>query len=166
MNAELLGKECSNESEATAETCESSSAATTISASKNGMKRVISFSTIEIREYNITLGDNPGGQNGPPVSLDWNYNKNLTQVLNVDLYEETRPPRRSRREMHMGSSVRNYLLIREQGFSLQDIRKAAKSAAAIRKQRHKTNNNLDQKVDPLKHISKLFTKKKQSLAKQ
>ena len=34
-----------------------------------------SFSTLEIREYDITLGDNPGGSQGPPLTLDWKYNK-------------------------------------------------------------------------------------------
>merc|ERR550539_1145814 len=80
----------------------------------NKTKRVTSFSNIEIREYDITLGDNPGGADGPPISLDWNYNEIFTQVMDVDIYEEHRPPRRTRLEMYMCSSVRSYRLMKEQ----------------------------------------------------
>eukprot|EP00566_Odontella_aurita_P014813 CAMPEP_0113582972 /NCGR_PEP_ID=MMETSP0015_2-20120614/32233_1 /TAXON_ID=2838 /ORGANISM="Odontella" /LENGTH=341 /DNA_ID=CAMNT_0000487747 /DNA_START=49 /DNA_END=1074 /DNA_ORIENTATION=+ /assembly_acc=CAM_ASM_000160 len=44
------------------------------SESKNSVNRNISFSSIEIREYSITLGDHPNCSYGPPVSLGWEYN--------------------------------------------------------------------------------------------
>lgn len=122
----------------------------------NKIKRVTSFSNIEIREYDITLGDNPGGAGGPPISLDWKYNDAFTQVMEVDQYEEYRPPRRTRLEMHMCSSVRSYRLMKEQGFTLDDMRKAAKSANDIRKQRNKTLKRVSQR-DALKQtLSKLL----------
>ena len=108
------------------------------SYNNNKMTRITSFSTIEIREYDVTLGDNPGGRTGPPLSLGWTYNKDLTQVVDLEQYEETRPPRRSRVEMHMGSRLRSYILMKEQGFSLRDIQKAADNAAHVRKNRQKT----------------------------
>jgi hypothetical protein len=131
------------------------------SPSSRKMKRVTSFSKIEIREYNITLGDNPGGRSGPPVSLDWKYDKN-SQVVDVDLYEESRPPRRSRIEMHMGGSVRMFRLMREQGFSMTDMKKAAKSAAEVRKQRDKTVKRVIQRDAIRQTVSSIFPKKKKS----
>lgn len=109
------------------------------------MKRVTSFSNIEIREYDVTLGDNPGGASGPPISLDWNYNDARTQIVDVDLYEEHRPPRRNRIEMHMQSNVRSYRLLKEKGFSLKEIRKAAERTEQIRKQRSKTVRRIQQR---------------------
>ena len=79
------------------------------------------------------------------MSLSWEYNKRSTQVVDVDLYEETRPPRRSRAEMHMDNGIRTFRLMREQGFSLQDMRKASKAAAEIRKKRKKSTQRLNQR---------------------
>lgn len=124
--------------------------------SSSNMKRVTSFSTIEIREYDVTLGDNPGGRSGPPLSLDWKYNKHLTQVVDVDRYEETRPPRRSRIEMHMGSSVRSYILMREKGYSITDIKKAARSAADIRKKRDSTTKKIVQREIIKEKVKKIW----------
>lgn len=130
QNSSLTYSSRSNETELT-QTSES-----TTTTSERTMKRATSFSHINIREYAITLGDNPGGSQGPPISLDWKYTDNVT--LPVDVYEKTRPPRRTRREMYMGGGVRTFRLMRERGFSLKEMRKAAKSAENTRKRRQKT----------------------------
>lgn len=141
-----------------------SESSTLSSSSTERIKRVTSFSKIEIREYNITLGDNPGGRSGPPISLDWKYNKSTTQIVDVDLYEQTRPPRRSRIEMHMGGGVRTFRLMREQGFSMTDMRKAAKKATEIRRQREKTIKRTYQRDAIKETVSKIFsTSKKPSV---
>lgn len=121
------------------------------------MKRVTSFSTIEIREYNVTLGDNPGGSAGPPVSLDWDYDESIT--VEVDYYEQSRPPRRTRNQMHMGSSVRSYMLMRERGFSMKQIHYAAKAAATVRKQRYGTAKRIMQREELKEKVSRIFTRK-------
>lgn len=98
----------------------------------------ITFTTLEIREYKITLGDNPGGSHGPPISLDWDYRKSQTQVTTLDEYEDSRPPRRSRPEMHIANDIRQWTLLREKGFSLREINKASKAAELVRIQRKKS----------------------------
>lgn len=101
-------------------------------------QRTASFSTLEIREYAITLGDNPGGVQGPPISLDWEYDGEQTQVIPLETYEDTRPPRRKRSEMYMAENLRRWRLLRENGCSLNDIDKATKAAETVRKQRKKS----------------------------
>lgn len=102
------------------------------------IKRTTSFSTLEIREYPITLGDNPGGAQGPPISLDWEHNKKQTKVIPLEMYEELRPPRRTRHEMHMAHNLRRWRLIREKGYTLKDLEEASRAAEAVRKQRKKS----------------------------
>jgi len=98
-----------------------------------------SFSTLEIREYDITLGDNPGGCQGPPVTLDWDYNKRQTKVIPVEEYEEKRPPRRCRSGMHMPDNMRMQILLRHKGFTLTQVKRATRDAKLIRMQRRKSS---------------------------
>jgi hypothetical protein len=51
----------------------------TYSSSSIPKMKSVSFSTVEIRDYRMTVGDNPGGKIGPPVSLGWKHN--LTQIF-------------------------------------------------------------------------------------
>ena len=99
------------------------------------MKRVTSFSHLEIREYNLALGDNPGGRDGPPISLDWNYCPKSTIRVDIDRYEESRPPRRARHEMYMPGSLRMWTLMKEMGYTLREIQDASNLAASVRKKR-------------------------------
>ena len=48
------------------------------------MKRNVSFSSLEIRSYNVTLGDAPTAS-GPPVTLSWEYNP-TSESYDVDRY--------------------------------------------------------------------------------
>lgn len=40
----------------------------------------VDFSTVEIKEYSIILGDNPGASY--PISLDWNHSESYTMSVN------------------------------------------------------------------------------------
>ena len=67
-------------------------------------KRNVSYSKIEFRKYQRTLGDNPSVSSGPPVALDWEYSPNHL-ILNVDDYEEKKRSR-SKVELFMPKSIR------------------------------------------------------------
>jgi hypothetical protein len=59
----------------------------------------VAFSSVVIREYDQTIGDNPSVSYGPPISLDWEYTQ--LQTVTLEHYEAHRPPRRSMRQMCM-----------------------------------------------------------------
>eukprot|EP00804_Cyclotella_cryptica_P014464 CCRYP_004798-RA/>CCRYP_004798-RA protein AED:0.12 eAED:0.12 QI:0/-1/0/1/-1/1/1/0/389 len=103
--------------------------------------RNVSFSSLEIRSYNVTLGDAPTS-NGPAISLDWEYDPQST-VIQIDDYENERiSTRRSKHEMLMPPSYRQYLLMREAGFSRGEIQRAVDQARRIAKERDRTRRNL------------------------
>ena len=92
------------------------------STKTNTMRRNVSFSNIEIRSYERTMGDCPT-TNGVPVQLDWKYDPDAEEY-SVDVYESYRQkdePRRDKSEMRMPASQRQYLLMRECGFTRGEI---------------------------------------------
>ena len=71
-------------------------------------KRKIHFGEINVRDYGMTLGDNPSVSYGPPVTLDWDYEE--YNAVAVDEYEFHRPPRRCLREMGLNYYQRKHIL--------------------------------------------------------
>ena len=112
------------------------------SINSNSMKRNVSFSSLEIRQYNVTLGDAPCSN---AISLDWKYDPTATEQHDIDQYEQYRTdeaPRRVRSELVMPPAHRNYLLMREAGFSRYEINAAMKEAMLVAKQREKTAKHI------------------------
>lgn len=97
----------------------------------------VRFSNIEIREYPITIGDNPGGIVGVPITIDWTPIEDQPMVFPLDEYEETRPEPRSMSELKMPSSYRSDVL-RRLGFSRRDIQEGVKAANLARGRRRRT----------------------------
>jgi len=110
------------------------------------MRKNISFSTLEVRSYDVTLGDNPGVSNGPPVSLDWNYED--SQHINLDEYESLRAPRRSKEEMRLDSQSRQIVL--SSRFTSKDLMAATDIARQIRIQRKKSYKTSN--MEPLHEV--------------
>lgn len=112
----------------------------------NSMKRNVSFSNLEIRSYDVTLGNTPT-LSGPPISLDWKYDPQATQVHDIENYEQLRSataenptpanPRRSGEELFIPPSSRQYLLMRDAGFSRMQIKNATEEAQRAAKERQK-----------------------------
>ena len=122
-----------------------------------GMRRNISFSKIHIREYDMTLGDNPSCSFGPPVQLSWDASHE-TQMC-IEKYEETREPRRTKRQLVMSYCVRMQLLRCESRISRQELTTAIKEVRRIQKNRKKTKNMLV--VQPVEELlESLFRRRK------
>lgn len=114
------------------------------SASSNNLKRNVSFSSLEIRSYNVTLGTAPTAC-GPPVTLDWEYDPSATEQHSLEQYEAYRSseaPRRSKREMLMPPMHRHYLLMREAGCTKSEIKEATEEAKRVGRQRENTVRGL------------------------
>jgi hypothetical protein len=57
----------------------SASASSSGKGSVQSLKRV-SFSTVEVREYSLTVGDHPFCRDGLPITLDWEFNEKCTVI--------------------------------------------------------------------------------------
>ena len=95
----------------------------------------VSFSTLEIREYPICVGDNPAVTVGVPITIDWAHDGEFT--CSVEEYEEHRSNPRTMIELRMPSRCRADML-RRLGFSRQDIMQGTKSANIARNRRKRT----------------------------
>jgi len=104
-----------------------------------GRTNAIRFSTIEVREFNCTLGDNPACSRGPPISLDWDYAVSES-ILSLDEYEAKRNPRRPRRELCMSTSTRRKIVSCQLGYTKQEVEMVESSIKRIQKNRSETNN--------------------------
>jgi len=96
----------------------------------------IKFTSITIRTYDCTIGDNPACKDGIPVSLDWSFTERDPVSLNE--YESTRPPRRTRRQLAMSTITRRNLLVNHFGYSEKDVQKAERDIKIIQKKREQS----------------------------
>ncbi len=102
----------------------------------------VKFDMIQVRDYNITLGDNPSCSYGPPVSLDWEYDER--DPISLESFEDVKSkiPRRKAYQMHMISRQRSDLLRNEAGFTDDEIEKVVEEMRKIQKERSRTKMGL------------------------
>jgi hypothetical protein len=112
------------------------------SESSSSLKRNVSFSSLEVREYNIALSDHPSCSYGPPIQLGWDYRQK--KAVEVEEYEEARlqQPRRGRHEMVLSYNVRRYLLMKKAGYSDQDLEEAMSEVDRVKRERMVTETFL------------------------
>eukprot|EP00978_Attheya_sp_CCMP212_P014433 scaffold36763_cov44-Attheya_sp.AAC.2 len=112
--------------------------------SKEGVK--VSFSHVDIREYDIQIGNSPCCV-GPAIELGWAYS--IHQPLNIDSYEARREgKRREKMEMLVPSFYRTEKLL-EFGYSSKEIvqghmnkkKEGNKGILSFSKLRKKSKNN-------------------------
>ena len=60
------------------------------------------------------------------------------KVIPLEKYEKTRPPRRKRRQMKLTLQQRHNILVKERGFSFEEVKGAWQEALDIRRQRKET----------------------------
>lgn len=102
------------------------------------MKPSVSFSNLQIREYDVALGDNPSCSFGPPVSLGWDYQD--AEVVPLEKYERARSNKFPRRKSFMLSyNVRKYLLLKTAGYTKAELREAMKEVERIKHERKMTD---------------------------
>lgn len=87
-------------------------------------RRSVTFGVVNIREYDLTLGDHPDCSFGPPMSLDWCYEEVYESEL--EYYETHREPRRKPYQMIQNYFRRKNILMACAGFSERDLKKATR----------------------------------------
>ena len=100
--------------------------------------RSVSFSSLEIKEFSMSLGDHPCSGTGPPVMLDWESKPTLERVVSLDEYERHRSPRRSRSKLRLSYRDRKGILEGQQRFTAEEVNRAWAEALRIRQQRQET----------------------------
>ena len=95
----------------------------------------VKFQNIEIRNYDMTIGDNPACSYGPPVSLDWKYAE--ASAMPLEEYEESRGARRKSYQMHLNVTHRKKIL---EGWDIteDEMNYVAKEVKDVRKGRERT----------------------------
>jgi hypothetical protein len=96
------------------------------------MSKHVHFSDLTIAEYPMILGDHPSCNNGAPVTIGWE--QQASQTRNLELYEYTRKPRRTRRQLHIPVQTRAIMLL-QGGYTLQEIGNATHQVSLDRKLR-------------------------------
>mmetsp|Transcript_2759 Transcript_2759/g.3921 ORF Transcript_2759/g.3921 Transcript_2759/m.3921 type:complete len:317 (-) Transcript_2759:146-1096(-) len=111
------------------------------SNSNSTSSRVVSFDTVQIRQYERALGDNPAVRAGPPLAIGWKYN--VTPNKSVEDFEEMRKNENKRRfgkDLLVSPRSRRALLMQEWKISHKHIVKVEKQIKAVRHNRNTTAN--------------------------
>jgi len=103
-------------------------------------KSNISFTKVIIKEYPYTLGDNPGGGQGVPLTIEWE--PMTTEVIDFDEYELLREQdRRVLHQLKIPKKDRVDILINA-GYTQKQITKAINYVQNLRIQRLQTKQTL------------------------
>lgn len=128
------------------------------------IKRNVSFHSVDVREYDRTVGDNPACRSGPPISLDWSYSKKCTRDL--EEYELERSSERvpHLRKLHVNKWKRRNMLSLQWGLTEDELREARRGTRRVRRQRSVTQtmmpvNMAEEAVIGLRNLLKKKIKK-------
>ena len=105
-------------------------------SSLNSSKRNVSFTEIRFREYEVSLSHHPSCSFGPPIELGWQYSE--SESLPVEDYEGKRSPRRETHELLLSYNVRRRMLLKQGGYSKEDLREAEREVDRIKRGRMMT----------------------------
>lgn len=117
-------------------------------------KQGVTFDSITIRDYPMTVGDNPSVSSGPPLAIDWDHMHEVT--LSLDSYEESKPLPRNGREMIVPRAKREQIF-KDAGFSYNQLIKLTKPVNVARLQRRKTHSSLG--LSPWLEVCEMATRK-------
>ena len=106
-----------------------------------GSNNSVQFTNVDIRSFKMTLGNHPSATSGPPVMLDGELAEPrhlARKIIPLEKYEQDRPPRRKRRQLKLTLQQRHNILVKERGFSFEEVKEAWQTSLHIRRQRRET----------------------------
>lgn len=110
----------------------------------------VKFKSVMVREYSVTIGDNPSCTSGCPISIGWEYEDKIIDVP-LDCFEEYREgQRRATHQMRLPATVRHNML-REWAVPTKEILKVQKQCDKVKKERITTLRN-EQWKDSMKSL--------------
>ncbi|CAJ1952949.1 unnamed protein product [Cylindrotheca closterium] len=101
-------------------------------------QRHVHFSTVEVREYPICMGDNPGSSRGIPLTIGWEIQDQ--EICNVEVYQNR--PRRFQLHQLKITSLDRVLMLKRAGYSGREIGEGTLLVDKFRAQRHWTRITL------------------------
>ena len=109
--------------------------------------QAVQFASVQVREYTVTLSDNPSVSCGAPIGLGWKYME--AEPLSVDQFERLYHRRRHSQAFKVKTITRTKRsqLLRLAGHSTKDIGQAAKAARQIRHERELTTLEDDYELE-------------------
>ncbi|KAL7475123.1 hypothetical protein ACHAW6_001049 [Cyclotella cf. meneghiniana] len=150
FSASSAGPPPRRNSELSLKSCLSSCSMSTMTRSKSSinefgnyktkfqMERNVSFSHVAIREYEITLGDNPSVSSGAPISLGWNYDPN-EKISNLpDLFEGSINTRKRRSARKLSDRERRRRLRSNPNVSETDLIRTLNAIDTVKQQRRQS----------------------------
>lgn len=99
----------------------------------------VSFDKISLRDYPITMGDNPSVSCGPPITICWDPQDE--EECDVEVYEERRGMRRTGDQLRIPSILRKNF-IEKDGYTWHQILQEIKNVSKVRADRQKTASTL------------------------
>ena len=102
---------------------------------------IVSFSSVEVRQYERILGDNPACSTGPPLTIGWKFDESKTMNMSVDDYEYDHGLNRDDTAMVLSRQAREEMLL-ELGYSLKEMAMSVRKNIRLKNRRRQTVNNL------------------------
>lgn len=130
---------------------------TTLSCSNaSSSSSSVHFGTVEIRQYEYCLGDNPACSSGPPIMLDWKYS--TIGAFSVHDYDDYRDAANRHGEASTISYHDRVELLRKLGYSRSDMIKAENQRKKDQAQREETIYRLKfmQREEKTERVKKRF----------
>lgn len=98
---------------------------------------IVSFQSVNVREYDRTIGDNPSCSSGIPISLDWSHSSEV--IHKVDDYEKLKYMKNTKYVTRITPQRRESLVKMNLGYSDEEIALYMKETKKVQRSRSMTD---------------------------